>query len=1081
MSAPKDAKRGTSARLSAIDGAGQSGPAPAELDDRPADERPELDSIGALFADVDNPERRLTLARNIVGTWGNLNHDGPDYAELRERLRSTAGFPKRDCDTAHKFARKAWLSRNADASTTAGPQWAVNVAFHTPYRYSTGDGDSFKRGLYGQDRDDSTWTFRGTLPHVTARVVRRDGSGRRIATDYLISAEQDGPGIVVADDNLTDGSWAGKLGANLSADRDIITAMCTAIRDHAHRTAPEREASPRPDIHSDNGMVDQPLRETLPGGYLEMAPGATSETARAAWQEIAELVKDRPRMALVLGASVAAPFIGPLGNPYIPHWWDLFGESQQGKSTTQDLAASVWGNPRLGLGIVVPWNTTARGPGRLLGQLGILPAFFDDRSQDSSRSVADWSSMVFTTVQGSSRLAAEYRGAGTTQGAPWFGILFSTGNNPLTSGMRTPGIPARVVELTTPFTVNERESTWLKADALPRAYGWMGSAILATYSVPAVREYLADAESRVGVPEGGGVPLTIARHMHIAVAGAMMADALLDTGNALTRAAVSAAIEHLSEHGGEPEHDADRVLSAIAESIAAHRSAWPTVAEYVEHGRPDGWNGPARVPTPMPQHGQAPSILGARSDDGQWVYVLPGTWRNIADDVDADTVTACVELHRRGALAVPAANRKKGEWQARAPREMGQVRVYKIGAGAFDGAADDEPDARPDPAPDITEPRCTVCGEVMSHVEPGQTVHPMCEPTPPPAATGRKSTTPAARTGKPSAERPASRNDVTANARTILDNAPSELTDDNVTAVATSLRFHDELATTFVPRRKTPGEGMRRAYLRPPAAECLVDPITGYQWERPYDGPVTILDRTGAHMSAAATVEIAHGALAHTGPLNFDGAPGYYKVDVFPWTERDRLPHPLGEDGDHLSRKPGPDGNPRTMWVPAPRMALLTELADAGRWSSATVLDSWTGEPVRLRGWTAHVQELREYSITRYGRKSVQYAAVKRAFGMATSLMRGASGAGRRREFKGKVQRTDWYDTIADHSSVMLWRRADACLSIVPDNGPVALRNVDELVIPTAAMPALTAGVTAPIRIDSDGIRLGTFKNGDAS
>ena len=48
-----------------------------------------------------------------------------------------------------------------------------------------------------------------------------------------------------------------------------------------------------------------------------------------------------------------------------------------------------------------------------------------------------------------------------------------------------------------------------------------------------------------------------------------------------------------------------------------------------------------------------------------------------------------------------------------------------------------------------------------------------------------------------------------------------------------------------------------------------------------------------------------------------------------------------------------------------------------------------------------------------------------------------------------------------------------------PELPPVALRNVDELVIPAEALPLVTrddGGKVRPLRIDQDGRQLGTFK-----
>ena len=45
---------------------------------------------------------------------------------------------------------------------------------------------------------------------------------------------------------------------------------------------------------------------------------------------------------------------------------------------------------------------------------------------------------------------------------------------------------------------------------------------------------------------------------------------------------IYATCARLAEHGVTPEHDADRIISAVRESVAREPSRWPTVAEYRE-------------------------------------------------------------------------------------------------------------------------------------------------------------------------------------------------------------------------------------------------------------------------------------------------------------------------------------------------------------------------------------------------------------------------------------------------------------------------------------------------------------------
>jgi len=252
--------------------------------------------------------------------------------------------------------------------------------------------------------------------------------------------------------------------------------------------------------------------------------------------------------------------------------------------------------------------------------------------------------------------------------------------------------------------------------------------------------------------------------------------------------------------------------------------------------------------------------------------------------------------------------------------------------------------------------------------------------------------------------------------------------------------------------------------------------ITGYAYRRDFTGPVTVLDRNAAQIAAMSSVLVAHGTLSQTGPIDEvhqRPAPGFYQVDVYPWTES-LTPSPLG---------PAIVG--AKTWIPAPTMALLRELAAADRWPDAGASDSWTGEPSRLYDWARLAAEVRAYALTVYGRGTPQFEVAKKAFSQTVSLMLGAldpASATPRRTWQHFNRRRDWAHHVKAQQSANLWRVADQCGQIAsPDLAPVALRYTDELAIPAAALEAVTSVIlpgrkTPSVRIDPTTINLGTFK-----
>lgn len=298
--------------------------------------------------------------------------------------------------------------------------------------------------------------------------------------------------------------------------------------------------------------------------------------------------------------------------------------------------------------------------------------------------------------------------------------------------------------------------------------------------------------------------------------------------------------------------------------------------------------------------------------------------------------------------------------------------------------------------------------------------------------------------------------------------APAELA-----AVASGedkpLRLLSALETTHAPTRKV-GNVLKPAVLCPPlpGITSVAHVVTGYAWQRSYKGGAVVrLDRNAAYLSAAASVLVAHGPLEHTGPMNaYDpNRAGYFLVQAHPWPLR-TMPHPLGR--------------PRAeqVWVPAPTLQLLHQLAEQGRWADVEILDSYTAHGVRLTRWTDMVRDLRAQVLQAHGPNSQRYDELKTAYSQALTMMIGEDNPGTGRRWKCKTHRPDWAHTVYAQASATLWRTADRCAGLVdkPDLAPVAIVNTDEIHLPEAALTLVTRGDRAPIRLDPTGQRLGSYK-----
>lgn len=282
------------------------------------------------------------------------------------------------------------------------------------------------------------------------------------------------------------------------------------------------------------------------------------------------------------------------------------------------------------------------------------------------------------------------------------------------------------------------------------------------------------------------------------------------------------------------------------------------------------------------------------------------------------------------------------------------------------------------------------------------------------------------------------------------------------------LRLLSALESTHAPTRKA-GNVLKPAVLCPPlpGITSVVHVVTGYAWQRQHKGPVVRLDRNAAYLSAAASVLVAHGPLEHTGPMNaYDpNRAGYFLVQAHPWPLR-TMPHPLG--------RPRSD----QVWVPAPTLQLLHQLAEQGRWADVEILDSYTAHGVRLTRWTDMVRDLRTRVLQAYGPNSTQYEQMKMAYSQALTMMIGEDNPGTGRRWKCKTHRPDWAHTVYAQASATLWRTADRCAGLVDkaELAPVAVVNTDELHLPEQALPLVTKGDRAPVRLDPTGQRLGSYK-----
>jgi hypothetical protein len=956
------------------------------------------------------------------------------------------------------------------------------------FSYSTGNPGccgkcgGLARGLY------LGMNFKGPLPYIRSRI--RLGTERTSQTHFLMSATPDGPALLVAGEEAEKGGWASRLGMPLSADNRIKFAVSTAIN-HLAYEAPEVSGTPRVGAKTPDGRIPYPQPEALPEGYF-ISPA--DDEIPAAFQRrglavMASIARRRGKIALAIGSSVMAPLTGG-GEASQSHWFTMYGKPRQGKTSAMMAAASMWGRPGfldIG-GLMRSWNATGLGIPAHLGQLGIFPGFFDETGT-ADFTPEKWGQVINSTVQGNARTRAPRQGAGSNDTAPWAGVVFTTGNDDITEGIdvgKNAGIPYRVLGVHAPFTESSGEADRLKRAALD-SYGQIGPEVIRAFTIVRMRSMIARGNADVGADAISGPERTIARYVGQAVAGAQAAGYVMgraiagpdatedereETGQRTARQLRAAALAYGRLHlemtaDIRPEGDMARMLSALQESIIARPGAWPDKMTYTNKGEI-----PGQYARPMDRQ-----VSGFRHADektgAETIYVLPRTWNDMVKDEKASSSSALADLFNAGLLDVSPERRKRGEWKGAAPRWAKSAASYRILRSAiFPDDAEGPPPARadgpvqgppPPPEPpamlDIPEPDTAA---VQADSGPRRT---MAGLDPLAARRAIFQGQASARAAKRRAALTPAQDARLGEALAILDAGGG----------AGQLRALDAMEgpATGNPGPFAPVLGKRAPYFQPPIPPVVNEhhAMRGWDYRREFSGSAVVLDRNAAYPSAMAGVSIVHGDFTESDGASLpmgEVAPGFYLVPVCGWDEPG-MPSPL----------PGKTGE--MAWIAHPLMGLLRDLAEEGRWPDAEPRHSFTGKPARLDRWAHFLGELRRYALEFYGADSDQYEAVKDAGSIARSMIQGSwvkpdSGPLMVRQWKCKTRRPDWTAGIAAHSAVTMWRTADKINRAFPGAGTIALRNVDELVIPESALEADMGSDSPIIRMDPSGYMFGTYK-----
>lgn len=579
------------------------------------------------------------------------------------------------------------------------PRWALSVP--GDWRYD--DGSIARRGVYcTRRRDDPFYTRMAPLPYVHYRILRRDGRGNVTAVDYVLSATQDGPQLTVTRDELGDGRWANRLGIPLSWDPKVRQAAATAIEDYAARVAPERESIPR--IGQDSGLLELPV--DLCDQYFHTAPCSREEGLQL-WREIVDEAATAPKLAHLVSASSIGPYSRSISRT-LAHWVSLTGPMGRGKSQALKLAAGVWGDSatRDTAGYLYgSWSASHQAVPQMLGELNVMPTFLDEAGA-AGFTKAQWGQLVYRISLGANRKRTNIRDGRVSQDRAWHSILFTSANDDLTAGIDSgafQGTIRRVIEILAPPTTSAEQGNRLVNDEpltpglLQRCYGHLGLQIAETVTVSQAVQYLQRA--RILLPAPAGDVQEIAALLQLHLAGAVMIDDVLGTGQKMTNAALQSVQDVLAAWlPGQSE--GDRVLDRIRESTNAEPLAWPTLTAY-----DDAFSDLPGTTTDR-HRAMMKDLYGLRRDD-EWIAVLPSHWRRFLAETGVSPQQAQAELEDRG-LLIRNESAKNRDHTYQTTQRFGRgrdskvQRVYKVFLPEPDDQDDLDIDLEPptlDPAP----------------------------------------------------------------------------------------------------------------------------------------------------------------------------------------------------------------------------------------------------------------------------------------------------------------------------------------------------------------------------------------------
>ncbi|MFI9206502.1 DUF927 domain-containing protein [Streptomyces sp. NPDC053048] len=866
----------------------------------------------------------------------------------------------------------------------------------------------------------------GFVPKVIGLITARSEDGKHNGIRYLVDTIE-GPRRV-SEDELDNGTWAGKIGVQKPSGRDAVQAFATIIRKQSLDTP---EVPSRVSRAVDGSLV-MPEADAQDIGYRVTC--GEEEPARDFWAMAGYFAHEHGPTALMLGAAFVAPLLEVLGLPACVV--NLCGDGQCGKSTTQVVQACLYGSIRGDLQeLMRGWDTSKQGLPQLLRDARFLPIFREEFSS-LALNLAAAEQLLSAIVSGATRTTGGKDGSVQPGRGRFHSMLGSSSNRPLRRPGQTEDLASRLYEVYGPFWKNafvnaegqvvepnpeaEHLSQWLKRQAADFA-GWpfewaIQAGVYSAESLAKWRRLHRRLANAYGA-HVGGVAGTIAG-MHAAwVVGAHILGEVIEIPE-LAQAADAGARELLDA----------ATVSAVAAHLPAGQRLW------------DALDASRVAPSEFPAIEEVPRLLGSEmrsqiqgftTKDQLWV--IPACLEVIARKAEIENVSACLADMKNRKVLIPGDGRNDRKRISRTLRDHTDrlpQRMYCFAVSKAEeayGGPDEDEDQEQQPGAQHQEHRQQSAAETPQQGSNEVSFQELLEAD----LQGSKDACnlanqePAAEAAVPQ-QRPQQR----------PVQAPAEVPDLIGQRVAEALEKHGgdvETATAALVKRAIPDAmalldvcrtGARyehTSYL--PSLDILrkkSSKDSDQIWEaRPKfhrkdlirKGPrktVTALDMNGAYLSALKT-HLPIGALQHsTDGTHNPRRSGVHLITPPEWNHP-HLPNPLGDREE-----------PGQVWITEPTMRLLLRISTEkyGRLCEAPVIhESYTSGASEnlLEKFRRTLRDAREGAIASGDEVTLEY--VKSMYSKFVSTL-GESNANH------DIRRPDWMHIIRSQAFSNLWMKA---------------------------------------------------------